>query len=285
MLSSYLLSLREGLEAALIIGIVLGTLRKIQRPNLTSVVWYGVFSAIAVSLISALLLTIYGLSLEGETEAIFEGITMLLAAGILTWMIFWMSRQAQAMKINLEDGVHQATEGSGKRTLFGLAFMAVLREGIELALFLTAAVFTSGVQQAATGALLGLGTAILLGWSLFTTSIHLDLRRFFQVTGLLLILFAAGLIAHSIYEFNEIGWIPVIIEHVWDINTIVNENSPLGEMLKALFGYNSNPSLSELAAYLIYYVVLFLGIRRKVTFFGYLRKKDEPAVEIKVNHP
>jgi len=130
-----------------------------------------------------------------------------------------------------------------------------------------------------------LGTALLIGWLLFTTSIHLDLSRFFKVTGLLLILFAAGLISHSIHEFNEIGRIPVIIEHVWDINAIVNENSSLGEILKALFGYNSNPSLSECAAYLIYYVVVFLGIRRKETFFGYLRKKSEPAVEIKINRP
>jgi len=261
MLPSYLLSLREGIEAALIIGIVLGALRKMRRNDLTPAVWFGVVSAAVLSILAGVLLTTLGLSFEGPAEQIFEGVTMFLAAGVLTWMIFWMSRQARNIKGELESGVHKAAFEGGKRGLFVLAFLAVLREGIELALFLVASVFASDVQQTLIGAFLGLGTAILLGWSLFATTVRLDLRRFFKVTGFLLILFAAGLVAHGVHEFNEAGVIPSVIEHVWDINPILDENTTLGLMLKALFGYNGNPSLTEVLAYLAYFIAIFFGLR------------------------
>jgi high-affinity iron transporter len=261
MLASFLLSLREGIEAALIIGIVLGALRKLNRTEMTPAVWYGTLSALVISLISGVLLTAFGLSLEGAAEQIFEGIAMLLAAGVLTWMIFWMNRQARSIKGELEAGVNRATSTGGARSLFGLAFLAVVREGIELALFLTAATFASDPQSTILGALFGLGVAILLGWGMFASTVRLDLRRFFQVTGFLLILFAAGLVAHGVHEFNEVGWIPSVVEHVWDVNPILDENSTLGLMLKALFGYNGNPSLTEVLAYLTYYAAILFGLR------------------------
>ena len=261
MLPSYLLSLREGIEAALIIGIVIGALRQMRRTDLSSAFWIGVVSASLLSVIAGVILTTLGLSFEGQAEQIFEGITMLLAAGVLTWMIFWMSRQARTIKGELESGVHKAAFEGGKRGLFALAFLAVLREGIELALFLVASVFASDVQQTLLGAFLGLGTAILLGWSLFATTVRLDLRRFFRVTGFLLILFAAGLVAHGVHEFNEAGVIPAVIEHVWDFNPILDENNTLGSMLMALFGYNGNPSLTEVLAYFAYFAAISIGFR------------------------
>jgi len=259
---SYLLSLREGLEAALIIGIVLGALHKINRSDLGSVVWGGAASAAAASLAVALALYVLGASLEGAAEGIFEGITMLLAAGVLTWMIFWMHRQAQTIKGSLELGVRHAISQTGRRALFLLAFLAILREGVELALFLTAATFAVDTKLTLFGAVLGLGTAALLGWSLFATTLRMDLRRFFQITGALLILFAAGLVAYGVHEFNEVGWIPALIEHVWDVNSILNESSTLGQILKALFGYNGNPSLSEVLAYIGYFAGIAVGLRR-----------------------
>ena len=261
MFPSYLLSLREGIEAALIVGIVLGALRQMRRTDLSSAVWIGVISASVLSILAGVILTVLGLSFEGKAEEIFEGITMLLAASVLTWMIFWMNRQARNIKGDLESGVHKAAFEGGKRGLFALAFLAVLREGIELALFLVASVFASDVQQTLIGTFLGLGTAILLGWSLFATTVRLDLRRFFQVTGFLLILFAAGLVAHGVHEFNEAGLIPSVVEHVWDVNSILDENATLGSMLKALFGYNGNPSLTEVLAYFAYFVAIFFGLR------------------------
>jgi len=259
MLPSYLLSLREGLEAALIIGILVGALEKIRRNDLKNAMWLGLLAAVAVSAITAILLTLFGLSLEDEAEVIYEGITMFLAAGVLTWMIFWMSGQAKNLKSELEDGVNKAAVTTGKRAIFWLAFVAVVREGVELALFITAAYFagtpenvTANTILTLAGVVLGLGTAVLLGWSLLAATARLNLRRFFQVTGYLLILFAAGLVAHGIHEFNEIGWIPVIIEHVWDMNMILDENSFIGELLKTLFGYNGNPSLTEMIGYFVY---------------------------------
>ncbi|MFN8388582.1 MAG: iron uptake transporter permease EfeU [Anaerolineales bacterium] len=272
MLPTYLLSLREGLEAALIIGIVLGALTKIRRSDLSPAVWMGAVSAAIVSVLVAILLTIFGLSLEEGAEQIFEGVTMLIAAGILTWMIFWMRKQARFLKSELEEGINKAVISNGKSAVFWLAFVSVVREGIELALFITAAFFigntsdvSNNIAQTLAGTILGLGTAILLGYTLFATTVKLDLRRFFQVTGLLLILFAAGLVAHGVHEFNEVGWIPPIIEHVWDVNAVLNENSVAGQLMKTLFGYNGNPSLTEIIAYFGYLIVILSQWRREVT--------------------
>ncbi|MGB8983415.1 MAG: iron uptake transporter permease EfeU [Anaerolineales bacterium] len=269
MLPTYLLSLREGLEAALIIGIVLGALTKIRRSDLSPAVWLGTLSAVGVSILTAVLLTGFGMSLEEEAEQIFEGFTMLIAAGILTWMIFWMSKQARFLKGELEAGVNKAAASTGKRAMFWLAFVAVVREGIELALFVTAAFFagdqsqaSSNIIQTLAGTILGLGTSVLLGWTLFATTVRLDLRRFFQVTGFLLILFAAGLVAHGVHEFNEAGWIPAVVEHVWDVNAVVDENSVPGQLLRTLFGYNGNPSLTEMIAYFVYLAVVTVLWRR-----------------------
>ena len=260
MLSSYILSLREGLEAALILGIVLGALRQTYRLDLSVSVWLGAGSAAILSLVTAILLTRLGLEMKDPAEAIFEAITMILAAAILTWMIFWMNQRARYLKSDLESGVQRASQ-VGKWSLFGLAFLAVLREGVELALFLTAAAFSSGAQQTILGTLFGLGTAVLLGWALFASTLRLDLKRFFQVTGILLIFFAAGLVSHSLHEFNELGWVPPVIAHVWDLNHLLNDQSTLGQLLAALFGYNGNPSLTEVLAYAAYFAVVLLGLR------------------------
>ena len=272
MLPTFLLSLREGLEAALIIGIVLGAVSKIHRKDLTPSVWLGALSAVAVSILTAVILTTFGMTLEEEAEQIFEGITMLLAAGILTWMIFWMGKQARFLKSELEDSVNKAAASTGKRAVFMLAFMAVVREGVELAIFITAAFFASNQAEASAnliqilaGTILGLGTAALLGYTIFATTVRLDLRKFFQVTGIMLILFAAGLVAHGVHEFNEVGWIPAIVEHIWDVNMIIDENSVAGLLMKTLFGYNGNPSLTEMIAYFAYIIVTFIFWRRENT--------------------
>ncbi len=269
MLPTFLLSLREGLEAALIIGIVLGAVSKIHRKDLIPSVWLGALSAVAVSILTAVVLTSFGMSLEERAEQIFEGITMLIAAGILTWMIFWMGKQARFLKSELEDGVNKAASSTGKRAVFMLAFMAVVREGVELAIFITAAFFAgdpsqvmNNTIQTLAGTILGLGTAVLLGYTIFATTVRLDLRKFFQVTGILLILFAAGLVAHGVHEFNEVGWIPSLIDHVYDMNMFLDENSIAGQLLKTLFGYNGNPSLTEMIAYFAYIIVTSIFWRR-----------------------
>jgi len=270
MFSSSLLALREGLEAALVVGIVLGALRKMNQARLAGAVWTGVAAAAIVSGAAAVALTLLGYELKDPAEAIFEGLTMLLAAGILTWMIFWMSRQSQKMQAELEAGVQKAAGGGG-RALFALAFVAVLREGVELALFLTAATFSSNTSQTVLGALLGLGVAVLLGWLLFAASIRINLKKFFTVTSILLIFFAAGLVGRGVSELVEMRWLPAFVEHVWDVGNILSEESVLGQTLGALFGYSASPSLMQMLAYIVYFVAALLGLRAS---YGSSRQVD-----------
>ena len=266
MLASFLLSLREGLEAALIIGIVLGVLVKIKRTDMSGVVWRGVGLAALLSLLAAIALNLLGMEFEGKGEEIFEGVAMLLAAGVLTWMILWMKNHGGTLKSEIEEQTNQAALGKGQKALFALAFLAVFREGIELALFLLAARLTSSPLQTVSGALLGLIGAAILGWILFTSTMRLSLRNFFGATNILLIIFAAGLVGLGVHEFNEAGVIPSVIEHVWDFNGILSDKSEMGLLLKALVGYNGNPSLTEVGAYISYLaimVVILMTQRRK----------------------
>jgi len=186
---------------------------------------------------------------------------MFSAAILLTWMIFWMQRQAGSLQHNLESEVQKSSLAPGQRALFLLAFLSISREGLELALFLTAASQDSSSLYIILGAVAGLAVSALLGYLLFATTYRLSLKRFFQLTNVLLILFAAGLVAHGVHEFNEAGLIPPIIEPLWDINPILNERSSAGELLKALFGYNGNPSLTEALAYIGYFIVLWVLFR------------------------
>jgi high-affinity iron transporter len=256
MFASFLITLREGLEAALIVGIVLSVLRKLGRADRDKPVWIGVLAAVAVSVIAGVILNALGIAFEGRGEQIFEGVAMLLAAGVLTWMIFWMQRQGRQIQLELEADVRQAVARGSAWALFSLAFVAVVREGIETSLFLTAAAFSATPLQTLMGGALGLIVAIALGWLLFAAGKQLNLRAFFRMTGFLLLLFAAGLVAHGVHELQEAALLPTLVEHVWDINPILDENSALGTFLKALLGYNGNPSLLEVISYAVYLAVI-----------------------------
>jgi high-affinity iron transporter len=258
MITSLLLSLREGLEAALIIGIVLGALKRTGRSDLNRSLWAGVASAMLVSLVTALFLRAVDQELVGKAEQIFEGSMLLLAAGVLTWMIFWMRRESRGMKSGLEYKVHLATSVKGGSALFFLAFIAVVREGIELALYITAASMTMSGIQTIMGTAIGLSIAYLLGYLIYSTMLHMNLQRFFRVTSVILILFAAGLIGHSVAEFNEAGLIPAIVNPIWNLNPILNDSSLLGSIFSTLFGYHGNPSLSEAFGYGVYLLVTLL---------------------------
>ena len=257
MLAAFLITLREGLEAALIVGIVLSVLRRLDKSKQAPSVWWGVLAAAAASIASGIALNALGIVFEGRGEAIFEGFAMLTAAGVLTWMIFWMQRQSRNIGKSLASEVEQAIEsGTSTWALFSLAFVAVMREGIETVLFLTAAVFGATPGETLLGGGLGLVVAIALGWLIFVGGRELNLKRFFSVTGLLLLLFAAGLAAHGVHELQEARLLPVFIEHVWDLNPLLDENGTLGSFLKALFGYNGNPTLLEVIVYGLYLIVI-----------------------------
>jgi high-affinity iron transporter len=247
-----LLTTREGLEASLIVGIVLAYLAKTDNRRYFNVIWAGTAAAVAASIATGAALFFTVGALEGRSEQIFEGVAMFSAVAVLTWMIFWMRKQAVNIKRELEAKLAGAIAAGSAVGLASVVFFAVLREGWETALFLFAISETSSPLSTWVGAAVGLVVSISLGVALYMGSRRLNLRQFFTVTGTLLIIFAAGLLAHGIHEFQEAGLLPMTIEHVWDTNGVVNEKSRPGEFLTALFGYNGNPSLLEVVAWASY---------------------------------
>ena len=255
-MTAFFLSLREGLEAALIVSILLGTLRRLGRSELRGYVWLGVASAIAVSVAAAAGLLAAGIELEGRAEEIFEGILLLLAAVFLTAMIFWMQRQGRQIRAELEADVRRASAGrAGGWALFAVAFLAVVREGIELALLLVATAFAGEATGMLVGAVLGIALAVGFGIMLYQGVLHLNLKAFFQVTNVLLLFFAAGMVALGIHELVEAGLIPALMDPIYNINAVLNDKSTLGQVFKSLLGYNGNPALIETLAYVGYLVL------------------------------
>jgi high-affinity iron transporter len=262
MLAALLITFREGLEAALIIGIIFGYLRTTEADHSKNrYVWIGLLSGILLSIATAAILHIIGLELEGKMEQIFEGATTFIAAGVLTWMIFWMRHQSHLIKSSLEQRVRKAALAKGDWGFVGVIFISVFREGVETALFLSAAAFASDGSGMLLGAFLGLIAATFAGYLIYTSTSSLNLKLFFNLTSLLLLFFSAGLVAHGVHEFQEAGLLLTIKENVWDTNAILNENSSLGQLLKNLVGYNGNPSLLEVIAYWGYWILVLMGLR------------------------
>jgi high-affinity iron transporter len=228
--AAFLLTLRETLEAVLIIGIIFSALRATQRTNAMRYIWLGSGTGILLSLLIAYLLNTIVTVLEGAAEKAFEGLTMLLAAAVLTWMIFWMQKQSSRINHTLKTEVRTASQQGGGLPLFSLAFLAVLREGLELSLFIIAASFTTEWPVITVGMSAGLIAAVGLGRTLSAGLLRLDLKRFFLVTSFLLILIAGGLIARGVHELNEARWIQTIIDHIWDLNPWFDEYSSPGRL-------------------------------------------------------
>jgi len=273
MIPSFIITFREALEAALIVGIILSYLVRTKQTEYNNVVYMGVLSGIVASIIGALLFVRLAGGFTGRAEQIFEGATMLFGALLLTTMILWMRKQRH-IALELEQRVRTELTENHRLGLFLLMFVAVLREGIETVIFLGAASFVSS-SNSLIGAATGIVAAILLGCAIFVGSMKINLKRFFNMTGILLILFAAGLVAYGVHELQEAKIIPTLVKHLWDINPLVNpdgtypllhENGYVGSILKGLFGYNGNPSLLEVLSY-----VTYLGL--VLTLWGSKKKK------------
>ena len=200
--------LREGFEASLIVGIVLAFLDRTGRRDGFAAVWAGALAALVLSITVGAALFIVGAELEGTAEAVFEGLTMLVAAGLLTWMIFWMRRQARSIRKDLEGQVQSALATGSSLALAIVVFVGVAREGVETALFLFSSVEGSNTLVSLVGAALGLAVAIALGYAFYRGSSRLDLRRFFTITSGLLLVFAGWLLAMGLHELAEGGVIP-----------------------------------------------------------------------------
>jgi high-affinity iron transporter len=273
-LGAALVTTREGLEASLIVGIVLAYLAKTENRRYFRVIWLGTAAAVALSIMlgAALFFTIG--ELEGRGEAIFEGIAMLVAVCVLTWMIFWMRKQARNIKHELEEKLESAIMAGSAVGLASVVFFAVLREGWETALFIFAVGESSTPLATAIGAFVGLVISVSLGVMLYMGSRRLNLRQFFTVTGVLLIVFAAGLLAHSVHEFQDAGLLPQTVEHIWNTNGVLSEDSHTGQFLTALFGYNGDPSLLEVLVWSGYLTAALTFFLRPLVSF---RREPAPA--------
>ncbi len=256
-----LIAFREGLEAALVVGIVLGYLRRTGRSGYSPFAGLGIVTAVLASGLLALVMTRVGATLESPYEQIFEGTTMLVAVAVLTWMIFWMRYQARFLKYHLEAQLQGAVASGAQLGVAALSFVLVFREGVETALFLAANTFAEGGASTLAGSLVGLALAAAAGVAIYGMAVRLNIRRFFDVTSLLLIVFAAGLLAHAVGEFQEIEMLPVLTSTAWHTGDLLSDQSGLGALLGSLVGYNDHPSVLQVAGYLFYWIVIVLGIR------------------------
>ncbi|HEY3218694.1 MAG TPA: FTR1 family protein [Candidatus Limnocylindria bacterium] len=260
--SALLISLREGIEMALVVGIVLAYLTQVGARGAHRWVWIGVGSAALVSLGFLWILNTLDAEFEGATEQLFEGVTMVLAASFLTWMIFWMQRNARYLKRELHRAVQGVLDRGGLAWgIFLLVFFAVVREGVELALLL----FAAPGEGKLLGSVSGLAIAVGVGVLIYAFGRRIDLRTFFRVTSVVLVLFAAGLVAHAAHEFAEAGVLSAIEGPIlWSTKSWLPDDEGLGSLLRALFGYQDEPTVIEVVAYLGYFAAVWLLGRTKV---------------------
>jgi high-affinity iron transporter len=254
-LANFLIGLREGLEAALVVGILIAYVVKVQRRDVLPRLWVGIAIAIAVSLGVGAILTWgpYGLSFQAQ-EAI-GGALSIVAVGFVTWMIFWMARTARDLKHNLENRMDLALMGAGWGIIV-LAFLSVGREGIETALFVWASVAASGgTWIPAVGALLGILTAVVIEILIYRGFVRINLGKFFTWTGGFLIIVAAGVFAYGIGDLQESGVIPGALAKAWDISAVIPASSWYGTVLQGVVNFNPNPSWLQVVGWFVYLAI------------------------------
>ncbi|MBI1977393.1 MAG: FTR1 family protein [Candidatus Omnitrophica bacterium] len=261
--ATFLIVFRETLEASLIVAIILTALVRLNQKRYFSHVMWSSISAVVVSILVGTVLLGATDKLQGKFQTIIEGTISIAACVILTYMIFWMDRQGRYIKSELETQVEEAVTRGEFIAIVSLPFLSVFREGAETVLFLLAVASQNSGAVSLLGGSSGFLLAALIAIGIFILGKRVPLRPFFRATGFLLLLIAAGLLAYGIHELQEIGWVPAMIEHVWDINHIFNEKVGLGAFAKALFGYNGNPSLLEVVAYGAYLIAIPLFLKQK----------------------
>ena len=242
MLSTFLIALREGLEAALIVGILVAYLVKTGRNHLLAPLWAGVSIAIVASLALGGFLSFTSAELTPRGEEFFAGTTSFLAVGFVTWMVFWMQRAARGLRDELHGKVDSAV-GAGSLAIAVTAFVAVVREGLETALFIYTNFKTVGAASSATvGLILGLALAVALGYLIYNRSVKINLGKFFQITGTALIIVAAGVLSYGIHEYQELGWLPGAESFIWDVTSWMAKDSILATVLAGSIGFDTTTS-------------------------------------------
>lgn len=263
MLANYLIGLREGLEAALVVTILVAYLVRTGRREALRQVWLGVGVAAGVSLAAGAALTFGPRGLSFEAQEALGGTLSILAVGLITWMIFWMARTARHLKSELQGRMDGALAAGGIAVML-VTLLAVGREGLETALFLWAAARATGsTTDPLLGAALGLATAVLLGWALYRGALRVDLRRFFAWTGLGLIVVAAGVLAYGVHDLQEAGVLSGIGSLAFDVSAAIPPDSWYGTLLRGTLNFTPQTTWLQAIAWLAYTIpVMWLYVRR-----------------------
>lgn len=261
MATAFLITFRETLEASLVVVIVMTVLNRMGQNRLRLMLWNGVIAGLVASLLVAVSVRVLFSSVESPVEEIAEGVTMVLASGLITWMILWMSRIGVQLKSRIGSLTEAHVMKGSALGIFLISFFAVVREGTETVLFLQASLLHAQETFQEIGAIAGIAMALGLSFLMLKGFNVLPLRRVFQVTNVLLILFAAGLLAHGLHEFQEAGLITAGSTVLWDINPepladgsypLLHDSGMIGGMFRVLVGYNGNPTALEVGAYVAY---------------------------------
>ncbi len=258
MLANFLIGLREGLEAALVVSILIAYLVKTDRRNLVPRIWIGVGIAVAISLGFGAILTFGPKGLTFEAQELIGGGLSIIAVGFVTWMIFWMASAARSMSGQLRSKIDKAAEAK-PWSLVIVAMLAVGREGLETALFLWAATQAAARGTGSTaspllGAALGIAVAILLGYLIYRGALKINLTRFFTWTGVFLIIVAGGVLAYAVHDLQEAHVLPGLNNLAFDVSHVIPPTSWYGTLLKGVFNFSPATTKLELAAWLLYVI-------------------------------
>lgn len=260
MLTALLIMLREGFEAALVVAIVYSYIRRIDRPDLVAPMWQGMAVAAALSIGVGIVVHLTVENLSGQPRLLAFAAVSLLAVVVLTWMIFWMRRQAHLIRGELQHNVDQAiaSRGDVRLAVMTVAFLAVAREGLEAALFLIAAATTEDGWAVLVGGLIGLAAASALGALVVLGGRRLPMRQFFTVTGLILIVFAAGLVSRTVLWLQAAGDLGTVWNNVYDLTAYrwLTVSTESGKFLGAMFGWDPRPSIEQVVAYLLFLITV-----------------------------
>ncbi len=261
MLATFVIGLREGLEAALIIGIIAAFLRQSNRPDALRRVWWGVAAAVALCLAVGVLLQLFSASLPQREQEMLECVVAAVAVVMVSYMVLWMRAHSRDLKSSLQDAAGSALARGSAGALVAMAFLAVIREGFETAVFLLAA-FQSAVSplQAAIGVVLGVAVAVALGYLIYRGGVRLNLSRFFRFTGVVLVLVAAGLVMSTLRAAYEAGWLTAGQQQALDLSALARPGSVQESLLTGMLGIRSSLPVVEVIAYLLYAVPMLLVV-------------------------
>jgi high-affinity iron transporter len=268
-LATLVIFLREGVEASMIIAILLAYLNRIGRREHFRDVFLGVGAALVLATGGGVAAYETIRSYDGSrVQTIFETVTYLVAATVLTYMTFWMRKHARSLSKELRARADAALDGRARWGLGLLAFQAVGREGLETVVFTLAIIFSTSAAGALTGAVIGLAGSLAIAFVIYRLGHKLNLARFFTVIGVLLMVFAAGLLADAVENLQHLGWLPVLDAPMWHSARLLSEESALGDVLHSFFGYSDAPTPLQLliyVAYLAIVVMVYLGVRGRLT--------------------